>query len=56
MIGTKSASAQAIAAMTERIEETDVKLTPLENEFSIVLSAGARRMERVQSIGLPLAG
>ena len=56
MIGTKSASTQAITAMTERIEETDAKLTPLENEFSIVLSAGARRMERVLSIGLPLAG
>ena len=56
MIAGKSASDQEIAALTRKIEATDAKLTPLENEFSVELSAGARRIERLLSIGLPLAG
>jgi PAS domain S-box-containing protein len=55
-IAEKSASKQQTAALTHRIEETDAKLTPLENDFSIALSAGARRVERLLNIGLPLAG
>jgi len=56
MIIAKSASDQDIATLTRKIEATDAKLTPLENEFSEELSAGARRIERLLSIGLPLAG
>jgi PAS domain S-box-containing protein len=55
-IADKSASKQQTAALTHKIEETDAKLTPLENDFSIALSAGARRVERLLNIGLPLAG
>jgi PAS domain S-box-containing protein len=55
-IAEKSASKQETAALTHQIEETDAKLTPLENDFSIALSAGARRVERLLNIGLPLAG
>jgi PAS domain S-box-containing protein len=55
-IAGKSASGGEIAALTHKIEETDAKLTPLENEFSIALSAGARRVEALLNIGLPLAG
>jgi len=55
-ISEKSASKQETDALTHKIEETDAKLTPLENDFSIALSAGARRVERLLNIGLPLAG
>ena len=55
-IAEKSASKQETDALTHKIEETDAKLTPLENDFSIALSAGARRVERLLNIGLPLAG
>jgi two-component system cell cycle sensor histidine kinase/response regulator CckA len=55
-IAEKSASKQETAALTHKIEETDAKLTPLENAFSIALSAGARRVERLLNIGLPLSG
>jgi PAS domain S-box-containing protein len=56
MIAGKTASDRDIAMLVRRIEATDTRLTPLENEFSIKLSAGARRIETLLSIGLPLAG
>lgn len=56
VISGKSARSQEIADLTRQIVATNAKLTPLENEFSVALSAGARRVERVLSIGLPLAG
>ena len=52
----KSASNDEIADLTHKIEETDAKLTPLENDFSVALSAGARRVEGLLNIGLPLSG
>ena len=52
----KSASSDEIAVLTHKIEETDAKLTPLENDFSVALSAGARRVEGLLNIGLPLSG
>jgi PAS domain S-box-containing protein len=55
-IAEKSASKEQIAVLTQEIEQTHAKLSPLEDDFSIALSAGARRVERLLNIGLPLAG
>jgi PAS domain S-box-containing protein len=55
LIQSGQGTEQEIAAVARRIEVTDEKLTPLENEFSSTLSAGARSIDKVFSVGLPLA-
>jgi PAS domain S-box-containing protein len=55
LIGAKQASEQQIAAVARRVEATDERLTPLENEFSSLLSAGARSIDKAFHAGLPLA-
>jgi PAS domain S-box-containing protein len=55
-IANHPAGGQQIVELTRAIEETDAKLTPLENDFSVALSTGARRVEGMLNVGLPLAG
>jgi len=55
LVQSGAASEQEIAAIARRVEETDGKLTPLENEFSAALSGGARSIDQIYMAGLPLA-
>ncbi len=55
-IQSKNATEQQAAFLIHKIEAIDAGLTPLENQFSIALSAGARRVELMLRIGLPVAG
>ena len=49
------ASEAQTAAMAHQVEEIDVKLTRLERDFSGALSAGARQIDEIVVVGLPLA-
>src|SRR5690349_17429620 len=55
-IASGNASDGQVAVLAHRIEEVDGKLTPLERDFSVALSDGARSIDRIVMIGLPLAG
>src|ERR1700751_1938955 len=55
-IASPNASEARVAALAHQIEEEDGKLTPLERDFSVALSEGARHIDRMVTIGLPLAG
>jgi len=54
-IQSGKASEAETAAMAHQVEELDVKLTALERDFSAALSAGARRIDAIVVVGLPLA-
>lgn len=55
LIQSGKAGDREIAALAHRIEETDAKVTPLENEFSAALSEGARSFGKLYAVGIPLA-
>jgi PAS domain S-box-containing protein len=55
-ITSGNTSQRQIATLAVQIEDEDGKLTPLERDFSVGLSNGARRIDRLVMIGLPLAG
>src|SRR5579863_5917640 len=56
VISSGNAAEPHLAALAHQIEEEDGRLTPLERDFSVALSNGARRIDRMMMIGLPLAG
>lgn len=56
LVSTHTATDQEVTTLLHRVEATDARLTPMEKEFSAALTAGARRVERTLSIGMPLAG